>query len=203
MGRVVGGFLIFAGIGTLSLFTAATAAYLIQIGGLDALRARRISDHVVICGLGNVGVLLRTGLPPRGLPGPGRGKGGGESACHRCPRIGRRGAHRRRRTRRGPRTRTTAVRKAHRDRRRRQTPTTWKSPRRPARSRGRPAEASPARRRFRIRNSGTRCAAGMSAHVTGSAWSSSTSPSSARARCSRSSRRSRRSNARTTCRRTC
>jgi len=58
MGRIVGGFLIFAGIGTLSIFTAATAAYLIQIGGLDALRARRVSDHVIICGLGNVGVLF-------------------------------------------------------------------------------------------------------------------------------------------------
>ena len=58
MGRVVGGFLIFAGIGILSLFTAATAAYLIKIGGLDALRARRVSDHVVICGLGNAGVLF-------------------------------------------------------------------------------------------------------------------------------------------------
>jgi len=58
LGRIVGGFLIFAGIGTLSLVTAATAAYLIQIGGLDALRARRISDHVVICGLGNVGLLF-------------------------------------------------------------------------------------------------------------------------------------------------
>jgi len=58
LGRIVGGFLMFAGIGTLSLFTAATAAYLIRIGGLDALRVRRISDHVVICGLGNAGLLF-------------------------------------------------------------------------------------------------------------------------------------------------
>ena len=68
MGRIVGGFLIFAGIGTLSLFTAATAAYLIQIGGLDALRARRISDHVVICGLGNVGVLFAQAFRREGYP---------------------------------------------------------------------------------------------------------------------------------------
>lgn len=58
LGRVVGGFLMFAGIGTLGIFTAAIAAYLIKFDRLDALRIRRLSGHVVICGLGDAGVLL-------------------------------------------------------------------------------------------------------------------------------------------------
>jgi voltage-gated potassium channel Kch len=58
LGRFVGGFLMFAGIGTLGIFTAAIAAYLIKFDGLDALRTRGLSNHVVICGLGNVGMLL-------------------------------------------------------------------------------------------------------------------------------------------------
>ena len=48
MGRIVGGFLMFAGIGTLSLFTAATAAYLVKFDRLDALKIRRVNGHVVI-----------------------------------------------------------------------------------------------------------------------------------------------------------
>ena len=83
------------------------------------------------------------------------------------------------------------VREAHRDRRRRRRQQRGNRRAGPcARSRSRPqpvvldADSE-------SRNSGTRCAAGMSARVTGSAWSSSTSRSSARARSSRSSRRSR------------
>ncbi|HUR32395.1 MAG TPA: NAD-binding protein [Vicinamibacterales bacterium] len=58
LGRLVGGFLMFAGIGTLGVFTAAIAAYLIKFDGFDALRARSLTGHVVICGLGSVGMLL-------------------------------------------------------------------------------------------------------------------------------------------------
>jgi voltage-gated potassium channel Kch len=58
MGRLVGGFLMFAGIGTLGVFTAAIAAYLIKFDGLDALRTRGLRNHIVICGLGTVGTLL-------------------------------------------------------------------------------------------------------------------------------------------------
>jgi voltage-gated potassium channel len=71
LGRIVGGFLIFAGIGTLSLVTAATAAYLIQIGGLDALRARRIST-TWSSAASATSAAFRTGLQPRGIPGPCR-----------------------------------------------------------------------------------------------------------------------------------
>jgi voltage-gated potassium channel Kch len=58
LGRVVGAFLMFAGIGALGLFTAAIAAYLIKFDRLDALRVRLLNDHVVICGLGDAGALL-------------------------------------------------------------------------------------------------------------------------------------------------
>jgi voltage-gated potassium channel Kch len=58
LGRVVGAFLMFAGIGALGLFTAAIAAYLIKFDRLDALRVRMLRDHVVICGLGEAGALL-------------------------------------------------------------------------------------------------------------------------------------------------
>lgn len=58
LGRVVGAFLMFAGIGALGLFTAAIAAYLIKFDRLDALRVRLLRDHVVICGLGEAGALL-------------------------------------------------------------------------------------------------------------------------------------------------
>src|SRR6476661_6774991 len=52
LGRVVGAFLMFAGIGALGIFTASIAAYLIKFDRLDALRIRGLHDHVVICGLG-------------------------------------------------------------------------------------------------------------------------------------------------------
>jgi voltage-gated potassium channel Kch len=58
LGRVVGAFLMFAGIGALGVFTATIAAYLIKFDRLDALRIRGLDGHVVICGLGNAGLLL-------------------------------------------------------------------------------------------------------------------------------------------------
>ncbi len=58
MGRVFGAFLMFSGIGALGLFTAAVAAYLVKFDRLDALKIRRVNGHVVICGLGAMGVLL-------------------------------------------------------------------------------------------------------------------------------------------------
>jgi voltage-gated potassium channel Kch len=68
LGRIVGGFLMFAGIGTLGVFTAAIAAYLIKFDGLDSLRVRGLSNHVVICGLGSVGVLLAQAFRRDGYP---------------------------------------------------------------------------------------------------------------------------------------
>lgn len=57
-GRLVGAFLMFAGIGALGVFTASIAAYLIKFDRLDALRVRGMRGHVVICGLGATGALL-------------------------------------------------------------------------------------------------------------------------------------------------
>ena len=58
IGRLFGAFLMFSGIGALGLFTAAVAAYLVKFDRLDALKIRRVNGHVVICGLGAMGVLL-------------------------------------------------------------------------------------------------------------------------------------------------
>ncbi len=57
-GRLVGAFLMFAGIGALGVFTASIAAYLIKFDRLDALRVRGMHRHVVVCGLGSTGALL-------------------------------------------------------------------------------------------------------------------------------------------------
>lgn len=57
-GRLVGAFLMFAGIGALGVFTASIAAYLIKFDRLDALRVRGMHGHVVVCGLGATGGLL-------------------------------------------------------------------------------------------------------------------------------------------------
>jgi voltage-gated potassium channel Kch len=68
LGRVVGAFVMVAGIGTLGLFTAAIAAYLIKFDRLDALRVRMLRDHVVICGLGETGALLAQAFRREGYP---------------------------------------------------------------------------------------------------------------------------------------
>jgi voltage-gated potassium channel Kch len=57
-GKVFAGFLMFTGIGILGVWTAAIAAYLVKFDQLDAIRIRALRDHVVICGLGNAGLLL-------------------------------------------------------------------------------------------------------------------------------------------------
>lgn len=57
-GRIFGVFLMFAGIGALGVSTAAIAAYFIRFDRLDAIRIRGLRDHVIICGLGNAGLLL-------------------------------------------------------------------------------------------------------------------------------------------------
>ena len=56
------------GIGMLSLVTAALAAYLIKADRLQMLRLRRLRKHVVICGLGDKGLLLVKAFRARGSP---------------------------------------------------------------------------------------------------------------------------------------
>src|SRR5436305_3777312 len=65
-GRVVAILLMFAGIGTLGIVTAAIAAYFVKSDQLQLLRIRRIRDHVVICGLGDKGLLLTKAFRARG-----------------------------------------------------------------------------------------------------------------------------------------
>jgi voltage-gated potassium channel Kch len=65
-GRVVAILLMFAGIGTLGVVTAAIAAYFVKSDQLLLLRIRRIRDHVVICGLGDKGLLLTKAFRERG-----------------------------------------------------------------------------------------------------------------------------------------
>ncbi len=57
-GRLIAMFLMFAGIGTLGVFTAAIAAYFIRGDGWQRMRLRGFKDHVIICGLGEKGLLL-------------------------------------------------------------------------------------------------------------------------------------------------
>ena len=65
-GRVLAIFLMFAGIGTLGISTAAIAAYFIKNDQLQLLRLRRLGEHVVICGLGEKGLLLAKAFRQRG-----------------------------------------------------------------------------------------------------------------------------------------
>ena len=67
-GRLVAIFLMFVGIGTLGISTAAIAAYFVKNDQLQLLRVSRLKDHVVICGLGNKGLLLARAFRERGLP---------------------------------------------------------------------------------------------------------------------------------------
>ncbi len=57
-GRLIALFLMFAGIGTLSFLTAGIASYFIRGDGWQRLKLRRISQHVIICGLGRQGLML-------------------------------------------------------------------------------------------------------------------------------------------------
>ncbi len=65
-GRAVGALLMFVGIGAVGAMTAAIAAYLIRLDRLDRVHLMGLRDHVVICGLGSVGVLLAQAFASRG-----------------------------------------------------------------------------------------------------------------------------------------
>lgn len=67
-GRIVAILLMFAGIGTLGVATAAIAAYFVRNDQLQLLRLHRLRDHVVICGLGDKGLLLTKAFRERGDP---------------------------------------------------------------------------------------------------------------------------------------
>jgi voltage-gated potassium channel Kch len=67
-GRLLAIVLMLIGIGMLSLVTAALAAYLIKTDRLQMLRLRRLRNHVVICGLGDKGLLLVKAFRARGYP---------------------------------------------------------------------------------------------------------------------------------------
>ncbi|MDX1934971.1 MAG: NAD-binding protein [Capsulimonadales bacterium] len=66
-GRIVAVFLMFVGIGTLGVSTAAIAAYFVRSDSLQRLRLRRLRNHVVVCGLGEKGYLLTRAFRERGL----------------------------------------------------------------------------------------------------------------------------------------
>jgi len=57
-GRVIASLMMAIGIGIVSVATATFAAYLVRFDPFDPLRARRLRDHTVICGLGEEGLLL-------------------------------------------------------------------------------------------------------------------------------------------------
>jgi voltage-gated potassium channel Kch len=65
-GRLVTVVLMFSGIGAISVFTAAIAVYFIRSEGLQSLILRRVHDHVVICGLGEKGLLLAQSFQEQG-----------------------------------------------------------------------------------------------------------------------------------------
>ncbi len=65
-GRLIALFLMFSGIGTLGVFTAAIAAYFIRGDGWQLLRLNGFQKHVVICGLGDKGLLLTKAFRARG-----------------------------------------------------------------------------------------------------------------------------------------
>jgi voltage-gated potassium channel Kch len=57
-GRLFALFLMFTGIGLLSVSTAGIAAYLVRFDQIEQLRTWGLRNHVVICGLGRMGFLL-------------------------------------------------------------------------------------------------------------------------------------------------
>src|SRR3712207_5394834 len=67
-GRIVALFLMFGGIGTIGVSTAAIAAYFIKSDQLQSWRLRRLHGHVVICGLGDKGMLLTKAFREQGQP---------------------------------------------------------------------------------------------------------------------------------------
>lgn len=67
-GRFVAVFLMFVGIGTVGISTGAIAAYFVKSDQLQSLRMRGIRQHVVICGLGDKGLLLTKAFRAQGQP---------------------------------------------------------------------------------------------------------------------------------------
>ncbi len=67
-GRLIALVLMFSGIGTLGIFTAAIAAFFIRGDGFQLLRLRRFHDHVIVCGLGQKGMLLVRALREKNWP---------------------------------------------------------------------------------------------------------------------------------------
>jgi voltage-gated potassium channel Kch len=67
-GRLVALFLMFTGIGLLSVSTAGFAAYLVRFDQIEQLRTWGLKRHVVICGLGRMGFLLATAFRKAGYP---------------------------------------------------------------------------------------------------------------------------------------
>jgi voltage-gated potassium channel Kch len=65
-GRLIALVMMFAGIGTLSFFTAAVASYFIRGDGLQLLRLHQFKRHVIICGLGRKGLILVRAFRARG-----------------------------------------------------------------------------------------------------------------------------------------
>lgn len=67
-GRLIALILMFVGIGALGVSTAAIAAYFIKNDQLQLLRLRQTRGHVVICGLGEKGLLLTRAFRERNQP---------------------------------------------------------------------------------------------------------------------------------------
>ncbi len=65
-GRMIATLLMAVGIGIVSVATATVAAYLVRFDPFEPLRARRLRDHVVVCGLGAEGHLLLHRFAERG-----------------------------------------------------------------------------------------------------------------------------------------
>lgn len=65
-GRLSAVYLMFAGIGVLGVSTAAIAAYFVKTDPFLSMRLRRLRNHVVICGLGDTGLLLAKAFRERG-----------------------------------------------------------------------------------------------------------------------------------------
>jgi len=65
-GRLIAVFLMFTGISALSVLTAAIAASFVKNDQLQWLRIRTLHNHVILCGLGDKGLLLAKAFRERG-----------------------------------------------------------------------------------------------------------------------------------------
>lgn len=66
-GRLIATVVMILGIGILGVFTAGTAAYLVRNDLNERFRLRKLRNHVVICGLGEKGMLLTKAFHARGM----------------------------------------------------------------------------------------------------------------------------------------